>query len=66
MKTIEIEGKIPNDTNLATKAALNAKAKETENKIPNITSFITSPDFSRLTKLALDGRIKEAAKNTWK
>lgn len=66
MKTIGTESKIPNDTNLATKAALSAKAKETENKIPDTTSFVTSPDFSRLTKLALDGRIKEAAKNTWK
>ena len=64
MKTIGIESKIPNDTNLATKAALNAKAKEIENKIPDTTSFVASPDFSRLTKLALDGRIKEAAKNT--
>ena len=66
MKTIGTESKIPNDNNLATKAALSAKAKETENKIPDTTSFVTSPDFSRLTKLALDGRIKEAAKNTWK
>ena len=55
MKTIEIESKIPDDTNLATKAALNAKAKEIENKIPDTTSFITTPDFNRL-------RIKEAAK----
>lgn len=66
MKTIGTESKIPNDTNLATKAALSAKAKETENKIPDTTSFVTSPDLSRLTKLALDGRIKEAAKNTCK
>ena len=62
MKTIEIEGKIPDYTNLATKAALNAKAKEIENKIPDTTSFITTPDFKRLTKLSPHARMKEAAK----
>ena len=41
---------------------MNAKAIEIENKITNTSSFITTPEFNRLTKISFDVRIKEAEK----
>ena len=51
-----------NITNL-TKAALNTKATEIENKIPHTIGFITTPEFNRLTKINFDARMKEVTKN---
>ena len=47
---------------MATKAVLKAKATEIENKIPDTTSFITIPEFNKLSKVSFDSRIKEAVK----
>ena len=52
----------PDIIDLATKAALNLKAAETENKRPNTSSFITTPEFNRLTNISFDARMKEAEK----
>lgn len=49
----EIEAKIPDITNLANKAAVNANPTEMENKIPETTGVIAIPDFKRLTKQIL-------------
>ena len=38
----EVKGEIPNITNLATTAALNAKINEVEGKIPNITNLAST------------------------
>ena len=46
----EIECKTPNITNLTNQAVLNTKATEIQNKIPDITGFIITPEFNRLTK----------------
>ena len=46
----EIEGKIPDVTNIATKAAVNAKATKIQNKIPETTGVTATPEFKRLTK----------------
>ena len=46
--------------NLATKADLNMKAIEIDSKIPNTSSFITTPELNRLTKISFDERTKEA------
>ena len=62
-KIIEIENKIPNTTNLATKAALNTKAKEIENKMPDTSHFINAQEFYKLTKISFDVRMKEAEKS---
>ena len=48
---------------LANKATLNTKAKEIKNTIPDTTSFITTPEFSRFTKLSFEARIKEGTKS---
>ena len=34
------------------------KDTEIENKIPDTTSFITTPNFNRLTKLSLKSEVK--------
>ena len=60
---VEVESKITDNTNLATKTVLNTKSTEIENKIPDTTSFITTPKFNRLTKIGFDAKIKEAAKS---
>ena len=52
--------KIPETTNLATKAALNTKATETENKISDTTGFI---DFNRLAKISFDAKLKKYEKS---
>ena len=49
-KIIEIENKILEITNLATKAALNIKATGIENKIPDTSHFINTQAFNRLKK----------------
>ena len=36
------------NTILATKATLNTKAAEIENKMPDNTGFITTPEFNKL------------------
>ena len=41
-KIKNIEGKIPDTTNLVTNITLNAKISEVENKIPSITNLATS------------------------
>ena len=40
-KVTKIEGKIPDITNLANKAALNTKVAEIENKISDNTNFLS-------------------------
>ena len=63
-KIIEIENKILEITNLATKAALNIKATGIENEIPDTSHFINTQAFNRLkTKKKTDARMKEAEKN---
>ena len=47
-KIIEIENKILEITNLATKAALNIKATGIENEIPDNSHFINTQAFNRL------------------
>ena len=48
---------------MATKAALNTKATEIENKLrDDTTDFITTLEFNRLTNISFDVRIIEAAK----
>ena len=42
---------------MATEAAFSTKVKEIENEAPYITSFITTPEFNRLTKLSFDARM---------
>ena len=44
-------------TNLTTKAALNTKSKEIENKI-----HLTIPEFNRLIKAGFEAKIKEIAR----
>ena len=36
------------------------KAIEIDSKIPNTSSFITTPELNRLTKISFDERTKEA------
>ena len=55
--------KNPNITNVATKVAFNAKTTEIENKITLASSFITTPEFNRLTKLTFDRRMKKKTKS---
>ena len=62
-KAREIESKIVDTTNLATKVVLNMKATEIENQTPDTNSFITTPEFNRLTKVNFDARMEEAVKN---
>ena len=50
-KIIEIENKILEITNLATKAALNIKATGIENEIPDTSHFINTQAFNRLKKI---------------
>ena len=58
-KDAEIQRKIHDITNLATKAALNTKSKDIENEILDTTSFNTIDEIAQMT---FDVRIKEAAK----
>ena len=44
-------------TNLAAKAAVNAKATQIEKKNPDTASFITIPEFNRLTRLSFDVKV---------
>ena len=39
------------------------KIGKIKNKISDITSFITTPELNRLTKISFDARMKTAAKN---
>ena len=55
--------KILDITSLSTKATLNPKIREIENKISNAASFIYITGFNRLTKIDFDARIKAATKN---
>ena len=50
-KVKEIENKIPDITNLATKAALNMKVMKTKNKIPDTSHFSNTQEFNKLTVL---------------
>ena len=52
-KRQKLKKKQPDITNLDTKISLNTKATETENKIPDTTSFLTTPEINRLTKIGL-------------
>lgn len=54
---------MPHITNLATNAAQNTKANETENEIPDTTSFTPTPEFKRLTKMNSDAKMETAAKS---
>ena len=50
-KVIEIEW--------GTKAVLNRKDTEIENKIPDTSHFINTQEFGRLTKIRFNRRMKE-------
>ena len=39
-------------TSISTKATLNAKTRETENKIPDTTGFVATTEFNRINKYA--------------
>ena len=45
-----VKNKIPNITNLATTAALNAKINKVKNKIPNITNLATTTALTAVKK----------------
>ena len=62
-KIREIENKTRSVTDLVTTFFLNTKATEIENKTPDTKGFITSPEFSKLTKIHFDSRMKETTKN---
>ena len=47
----DVENKIPDITNLAIRTNLNIIAVEIDFEIPNTSSFITIPEFNRLTKM---------------
>ena len=47
----DVENKIPDITNLAIRTNLNIIAVEIDFEIPNTSSFITTPEFNRLTKM---------------
>ena len=55
-----MESKIPDITNMATKAALSTTTTEIVNKVPGTTSFITTPDFNRLTKISFDTKMEDS------
>lgn len=59
-QTTEIEKKILDITNLATRTALRIKAAEIE-KIPDITDFITAPEFKRSITIHFDAKMKAEA-----
>ena len=62
-KTTEVESKIPDITNLATKTGFSRKVTEIENKIPDTTGSITIPEFNRLMKKHFDARMKQPTKS---
>ena len=47
---------MPDITNLATKATLNTKATEIENKIPATRNFINTQEFDRSAKIGFSER----------
>lgn len=59
----EIEINKSDITYFATKATLNTKATKIENQTPETTSFICTPEFNKLSKISIDGRIEEVAKS---
>ena len=50
-------------TSISTKATLNTKTREIENKIPDTTGFIATTEFNRLTNIRFDARMKEATES---
>ena len=58
-----MENKIPNITKLATKAALNRKVTEIENKIPHSGSLIATLEYNRLPKVNFHATSKKAEKS---
>ena len=60
-KATEIENKISDITNLATKATRNTKATENEKKILDTTSFITNSKFSGFKNLKMKEAVKTLA-----
>ena len=57
-RAAELESKIRDFTNLATKTAANKESTEIENKIFDATGSITS-EFNRWTKTSFGARVKE-------
>ena len=55
--------KITDITDQVTKTTINTKAAEIGNKIPVTLSFITTQEFSQITKISFDASMKEAVKN---
>ena len=55
--------KITDITDQVTKTTINTKAAEIGNKILVTLSFITTQEFSQITKISFDASMKEAAKN---
>ena len=55
-----IDKKIPNTSGLVTKTVLNTKISEVKNKIPDHVTYITTPEFNKLTAENFAARMKQA------
>ena len=58
---MEVKSKIPDITNLATEAALDAKVADSKQNMW-FRRFFSTSKFNRLTKINIDARLKEEAK----
>ena len=60
-KISEVENKIQQNTSsLVTTTVLNTKISEVENKIPDISKYITTQEFNKLTTENSEARLKQA------
>ena len=55
-KINQVKSKIPNTTNLATNTVL----IDVENKIPDHSTYLTTPEFNKLTAQVCTTRLKQA------
>ena len=58
-KISEVEGKIPNTSNLVTTTVLNKKISEVENNIPDNSKYITTQELNNLTAENFAARLKQ-------
>ena len=64
-KVTEIEGKIPDVSNLVKKTDFNTKVTEIEGKIPDVSNLVRNTDFdTRLKKLGT-GLLKIKVNTCW-
>ena len=59
----EVESKKPDVNNLAPGVVLSRHVIEMENKMPDTKSFISTPEFNRLTKIRFDSKTKQETKS---